>query len=68
MHMNTLAIKGRWNIAKGRLKQKFARLTDDQPQFVEGKREELIGLIQKHAGQARANLKRAIRECWLRNQ
>ena len=35
--MNTLEIKGDWNITKGKLKQKWAKLTDDDLQCVEGK-------------------------------
>ena len=34
--MNTLTIKGDWNVAKGKLKQKWAQLTDDDLQFVAG--------------------------------
>ena len=40
--MNTLEIKGDWNITKGKLKQKWAKLTDDDLQYVEGKQEELV--------------------------
>ena len=61
--MSTLTIKGNWNIAKGKLKQKFAQLTDDDLQFVEGKEEELIGRIQKRTGQAKEEIERAINEC-----
>jgi uncharacterized protein YjbJ (UPF0337 family) len=50
--MSTLKIKGNWNIVKGKLKQKFAKLTDDDLQFIEGKEDELIGRIQKRTGQA----------------
>lgn len=45
--MNTLLVKGCWNIAKGRAKQRLARLTDDSIEFGEGKRDELTGKIQK---------------------
>ena len=51
--MNTLEIKGDWNITKGKLKQKWAKLTDDDLQFVEGKQEELLGRIQKRTGETR---------------
>lgn len=51
--MSTLEMKGNWNIAKGKLKQKFAQLTDDDLQFVEGKEDELIGLIQKRTARQR---------------
>ena len=41
--MTTLEIKGDWNITKGKLKQKWAKLTDDDLQFAEGKQDELLG-------------------------
>ena len=47
--MTTLAIKGDWNILKGTLKQKWAKLTDDDLQYTEGKAEELTGRIQKRS-------------------
>ena len=40
--MKTLEIKGDWNITKGKLKQKWAKLTDDDLQYVEGKHDELL--------------------------
>ena len=43
--MNTLEVKGDWNITKGKLKQKWAKLTDDDLQYAEGKQEELVGRI-----------------------
>jgi uncharacterized protein YjbJ (UPF0337 family) len=60
--MNKLEIKGDWNIAKGKMKQKWAKLTDDDLQFVAGKEDELIGRIQKRTGEARENVERALRE------
>jgi len=59
--MNTLIIKGDWNVAKGKLKQKWAQLTDDDLQFVAGKEEELLGRIQKRTGQTRDVVEGAIR-------
>ena len=60
--MNTLEIKGDWNIAKGKLKQKWAKLTDDDLQYVEGKQEELVGRIQKRTGETREAVEKAIKE------
>jgi uncharacterized protein YjbJ (UPF0337 family) len=54
--MSALTAKGNWNIAKGRLKQKIARLMDDEEQFAAGKEDELIGRIQKRTGQAREKI------------
>ena len=61
--MSTLTMKGTWNIAKGKLKQKFAQLTDDDLQFVEGKEDELIGRIQKRTGKVREEIKRVVDDC-----
>ena len=61
--MNKLEIKGNWNVIKGKLKQKWARLTDDDLQYVEGREEELFGRIQKCTGETREAVERAIREC-----
>ena len=52
--MSILEFKGNWNIAKGKLKQQFARWTDDEQQFTEGKENELVGRIQKRNQRARA--------------
>lgn len=54
--MSTLTAKGNWNIAKGKLKQRFARLMDDDLQFIEGKVDELVGRIQKRAGLSREGI------------
>ena len=48
--MSNLVAKGNWNIAKGKVKQTLARLMHDNPQFIEGKIDELIGRIQKRKG------------------
>ena len=58
-----LQMKGTWNEVKGKLKQKYAQLTDDDLRYVEGKEEELLGRIQKRTGKTRDELERAIDEC-----
>ena len=60
--MTTLEIKGDWNIAKGKLKQKWATLTDDDLQYVEGKGEELLGRIQKRTGETREAVEKALKD------
>jgi uncharacterized protein YjbJ (UPF0337 family) len=60
--MTTLEIKGDWNITKGKLKQRWAKLTDSDLQYVEGKQEELIGRIQKLTGETREAVEKAIKE------
>jgi uncharacterized protein YjbJ (UPF0337 family) len=51
--MDKLEIKGNWNELKGRLKQKYANLTDEDLTFVEGQEEELFGKLQKRLGKSR---------------
>ena len=60
--MNKLEIKGDWNIIKGTLKQRWAKLTDDDLQYAEGKQEELMGRIQKRTGATREVVEKAIKE------
>ena len=60
--MNKLQIKGNWNIAKGKLKQRWADLTDDDLEFLEGKEEELVGRIQKRTGETREAVESALAE------
>jgi uncharacterized protein YjbJ (UPF0337 family) len=60
--MTILEIKGDWNISKGKLKQKWGTLTDDDLQFAEGKSDELIGRIQKRTGETREAVEKAIEE------
>jgi len=60
--MTALETKGDWNITKGKLKQKWAKLTDDDLQFAEGKRDELLGRIQKRTGETREAVEKAFKE------
>lgn len=60
--MNKLEIKGDWNIIKGKLKQKWAKLTDDDLQFVDGKHDEMVGRIQKRTGATREAVETAVKE------
>jgi uncharacterized protein YjbJ (UPF0337 family) len=60
--MNKLETKGDWNIIKGKLKQKWAKLTDDDLQYVDGKHEELFGRIQKCTGETREAIEKAFKE------
>jgi len=51
--MSNLKLKGNWNELKGKVKQQYADLTDDDLLYEEGKEDELIGRIQKKTGKAR---------------
>lgn len=58
--MNKLQIKGNWNELKGKLRQEYADLTDDDLQYAEGKEEELLGRLQKRTGETQENLQRKL--------
>lgn len=62
--MNKLEMKGNWNVAKGKLKQKWANLTDDDLRFEEGKDDEMIGRIQRRTGQTREQVEKALDEAF----
>lgn len=50
-------LKGNWNIVKGKLKQNYADLTDDDLTYTEGQEEELLGQIQRKTGKAKSEIK-----------
>lgn len=51
--MNTTELKGDWEVQKGKLKQKFAELTDDDLMYLEGKKDEMLGKLQKKLGKTK---------------
>jgi uncharacterized protein YjbJ (UPF0337 family) len=53
---------GNWNQVKGKVKQKWGQLTDDELSEVEGNFDQLVGLVQQKTGQAREQIERAIRD------
>lgn len=48
-----MKLKGNWNEIKGKLKQKYANLTDDDLVYQEGKDDELLGRIQQKIGKSK---------------
>lgn len=55
-----LNIKGNWDELKGKLKQKYAKLTDDDLLFAEGKENELLGRLEKKLGQTKDEIRNVI--------
>lgn len=53
---NVVELNGTWNEMKGKLKQKFAALTDDDLLFAEGKQDEILGRLQVKLGKTKAEL------------
>jgi uncharacterized protein YjbJ (UPF0337 family) len=58
--MDKLRFKGSWNEVKGKLKQKYADLTDDDLTYIEGKDDELLGRLQTRLGRSRDEIRREI--------
>jgi uncharacterized protein YjbJ (UPF0337 family) len=57
-----LQMKGNWNEVKGKLKQKYGQLTDDDLMFAEGKEDELLGRLQKRLGRTKDELRAEIED------
>lgn len=58
--MNNTELKGNWNEQKGKLKQKFAVLTDNDLMYEEGKKDEMLGKIQVKIGKTKEELHKII--------
>jgi len=58
--MNTTKVTGNWNKTKGRLKQKFAELTDNDLMFAEGMKDEMIGRLQVKLGKTKEEMQKII--------
>ena len=58
--MNTQELKGNWNEQKGKLKQQFAVLTDNDLMFEEGKKDEMFGRLQIKLGKTKEELRKLI--------
>jgi uncharacterized protein YjbJ (UPF0337 family) len=58
--MTKLQFKGSWNELKGKLKQQYGNLTDDDLTFSEGKEDELLGRLQKKLGKNKDEVRRMI--------
>ena len=59
--MNTTELNGNWEKQKGKLKQKFAELMDDDLLFAEGKKEEMMGKLQIKLGKTKEELQEIIK-------
>ena len=57
-----LKLKGAWNEVKGKAKQQYADLTDNDLLYEEGKEDELLGRLQKKTGQTKEQVIRWIED------
>jgi uncharacterized protein YjbJ (UPF0337 family) len=62
MTLTKLEFKGGWNEVKGKLKQKYAQLSDDDLVITEGKEDELLGRLQQKLGKSKEDLRKEIEE------
>jgi uncharacterized protein YjbJ (UPF0337 family) len=60
--MDMSIFKGNWNELKGKLKQRYSSLTDDDLLFEEGKEDELLGRLQKKLGKSRDEIRSMLRD------
>ena len=60
--MTKLELKGSWSEIKGRLKQKYGVLTDDDLKFAEGEEEKLFGRLQKKLGRTKDEIRDEIED------
>ena len=59
--MNKTEVKGNWNELKGKLKQKYAQLTDDDLMYAEGREEELFGKLQIKIGKTKEEFQKILK-------
>jgi uncharacterized protein YjbJ (UPF0337 family) len=54
--MDKLQVKGGWNQVKGKIKQAYGNITDDDLVYEEGKDDETLGKLQQKTGKSRDEL------------
>lgn len=65
--MNEDRIKGNWKQVKGKVKEKWGKLTDDDLDVIAGKRDQLLGRIQERHGIAKDEAERQVQDFESRN-
>jgi len=60
--MNWQTVEGNWSEMKGKIKEAWGNLTDDELDVIAGKRDQLVGFIQKSYGVAREEAERQVRQ------
>lgn len=60
--MNELKFEGSWNRVKGKLKEQYGELTDDDLQYTEGKEDQLLGRLQQKLGKSKDEVRQIISE------
>ena len=65
--MNEDILKGKWTQLKGRVREQWGKLTDDDVDTVQGRMQQLVGKIQERYGLARDEAQRQV-DAWIRSQ
>ncbi len=60
--MNENTLQGEWKVIRGKIRERWGKLTDDDLDVIAGRRDQLAGLLQKHYGSAKEDIERQIRE------
>lgn len=60
--MEKMEVKGAWNELKGKIKQKYGQLTDDDLAYDEGKADEMYGRLQQKLGKTKDEIKKEVRD------
>jgi uncharacterized protein YjbJ (UPF0337 family) len=60
--MNWDRIEGRWQETKGKVREQWGKLTDDDLDIIAGKRDQLVGILQRRYGETRDEMERQVRE------
>jgi uncharacterized protein YjbJ (UPF0337 family) len=60
--MNWPQIKGNWNQLKGKVRDKWGDLPDDDVAVIDGQRDQLLGTLQKRYGVVKEEAERQVRE------
>lgn len=61
--MNQMELEGKWKQVKGKFKQKYGEITDDDTTFAEGKFDEMLGRLEEKTGKTKSEIKKEI-ETW----
>ncbi len=60
--MNKDIFEGAWEETKGKMKQAWGKLTDDDFKVIEGNHQEIYGTLQKHYGYGKEEAEQAIKD------
>jgi uncharacterized protein YjbJ (UPF0337 family) len=62
--MNNDILSGNWKQLRGKAKEKWGKLTDDELDVIDGKKDQLVGKVQEHYGKTREDAEREVDSFW----